>query len=167
MLRIALDLDDCIFDFLGEYKKKFKADKNPRVMENAVITKNVCKLRLDKEFWENLPVIERPNFEPHIYCTKRINPKSYTRNCLIKNDLPVKPIYQVYTQSRNKADLIKGRCDVLIDDSVNNVLACIRSGVPALLIDRPHNQWWGPMYRIYGLDVYEIEDAYNYLIKYV
>ena len=41
------------------------------------------------EFWENLPLLERPNFEAYIYATKRINSKKYTRNCLIKKRLNV------------------------------------------------------------------------------
>lgn len=156
-LRIALDCDDCIFDFLGAYKKRFPGKRN---MINRVITKNVRKLQYDKEFWENLDLLERFNFEPYIYATKRINPKSYTRNSLIKNGLPVKPIYQMYHQNGNKADIIKGRCDVLIDDSYSNVAKAIRSGLPALLIDRPHNQNVECEFRIYHLDYEEILDAY-------
>ena len=69
-------------------------------------------------------------------------------------------------QGGNKAVMIKGRCDVLIDDSVSNVLKCIDSGMPALLIDRPHNRWFGPQYRIFSLDIDEIIDAYNILLEF-
>ena len=99
----------------------------------------------------------------HIVSLYGINSKVYTRNCMLKHDLPIKPIYQVFTQQRNKADIIKGRCDVLIDDDRFNVEQCISAGVPALLIDRPHNQDGNMMYRIFSLDYAEIEDAYNFL----
>lgn len=161
-LRIALDLDDTILDFLGAYQKKFPGNHN---MIDSVITKNVNRLRYDKEFWESLPLLEKPNFEPHIYATKRINSKTYTRNCLSKYGLPIKPIYQMYYQKGNKADMIKGRCDVLIDDSISNVLKCINSGLPALLIDRPHNQTDEPIFRIYNLDIDEIRYAYELELK--
>lgn len=59
-----------------------------------------------------------------------------------------------------KADKIKGRCDVLIDDSLFNVTKAIQSGLPALLIDRPHNQNVECEFRIYNLDYEEILDAY-------
>lgn len=161
MLRISLDCDGTLFDFWSAYCLKFHKTKS--YLENFKITKNVRKLRLDKDFWENLDLIERPNFEPYNYCTRRINSKVYTRNCMLKHDLPIKPIYQVFTQQRNKADIIKGRCDVLIDDDRFNVEQCISAGVPALLIDRPHNQDGNMMYRIFSLDYAEIEDAYNFL----
>ena len=70
-------------------------------------------------------------------------------------------------QKGNKADLIKGRCDVLIDDSVFNVVSCVKAGLPALLIDRPHNQWFGPQFRIYSLEYEEILDAYRFMKQYV
>lgn len=160
-LKVAIDIDDTLSSFYDSYRKLFPGEKN---MRNEVITKNVYSLRNNKEFWTGLEVIDRPNFEPHIYATKRINPKSYTREWLIKNNFPDKPIYQTYYQLGNKADIIKGRCDVLIDDSPSNVYKCIKSGVPALLIDRPHNQEAGPLYRIYSLDIDEVLFGYKMLM---
>lgn len=161
MIKISLDCDGTLFDFWSAYDKKFK--NTPNYLDNYRITRNVRKLMNNKEFWENLELLERPNFEPCNYCTRRINSKVYTRNCMIKHDLPVKPIYQVLTQRRNKAEIIKGRCDVLIDDSEFNVRQCISAGVPALLIDRPTNQNNNMFCRIFSLDYAEIEDAYDFL----
>lgn len=158
-LRIGLDIDDTLGGFFEVYTEKFKS--NPRMMEDAVITKNCRKLRTDKDFWLSLPKLESINFEPTLYCTKRVNPKSWSRQWLLDNGFPDKPIYQVIYQKANKADYIKGRCDVLIDDSVSNVYQCIQSGLPALLIDRPHNQHAGPEFRIYSLDIDEIREAYR------
>lgn len=161
-LKIALDLDDTIFDFFGEYKKRFPGKNN---LVEYKITKNVVSLKNDKLFWENLPLLEKPNFEPCIYATKRINSKTYTRNCLNKYNLPLKPIYQMYYQHGNKANMIKGRCDVLIDDSITNVINAINSGLPALIIDRSHNQTESPLFRIYSLDIDEIKFAYELELK--
>ena len=161
-LRIALDLDDTILDFWGAYTRRFPGERN---LINSVITKNVRKLQYDKEFWENLELLEKPNFEAHIYATKRINSKKYTRNSLLKQGLPIKPIYQMYHQTGNKASMIKGRCDVLIDDSYFNVTKAIRSGLPALLIDRPHNRNVEFEFRIYHLDYDEILDAYLNMVN--
>lgn len=155
-LKCALDLDDTIGDFLGLYYQVFGV---PKV--DSEITKNVWLLRNNKLFWENIPVLERPDFEPHIYCTKRINSKVYTKNWLKRNDFPIKPIYQMYCQQGNKADLIKGKCDVLIDDSFSNIKKCIKSGVPALLITREHNKHIDTKYRIDTLKYLEIERKYN------
>lgn len=158
MIRIAIDLDDTIFDFLGAYRQNFPGEIN---MTEPKITKNVLALRKNKYFWENLPLLELPNFEPCIYATKRINSKVYTRNCLIKHGLPIKPIYQIYTQKGNKANIIKGHCDVLIDDSAFNCYQAMRVGFPAILITRPHNINSDYPYRINRLDLEEIIKVYN------
>jgi len=165
-MRVALDIDDTLGDFYAHYREFFKADKNPKVMDNIEITRNVYKLRTNKEFWLSIPLLETIDFIPEVYCTKRINPKSWSKEWLLANGFPNRPIYQLYHQKANKATVLKGRCDVLIDDSVHNVLTCIQSGFPALLIDRPHNQWFGPQFRIYSLCIDEIEEAYNLLLEY-
>ena len=163
-LRIACDIDQVLADFESAYNKYYNTDMSKE--NDYHITKNVYKLRHNKEFWTNLEVIDRPNFIPYIYATKRINLKSYTREWLLKNGFPDRPIYQTIYQYGNKADIIKGRCDVLIDDSVSNVYKCIKSGVPALLLDRPHNRHAGPKFRIYNLDIDEITECYEIICKY-
>ena len=163
-LRIACDIDQVLADFESAYNKYYNTDMSKE--NDYHITKNVYKLRHNKKFWTNLEVIDRPNFIPYIYATKRINLKSYTREWLLKNGFPDRPIYQTIYQYGNKADIIKGRCDVLIDDSVSNVYKCIKSGVPALLLDRPHNRHAGPEFRIYNLDIDEITECYEIICKY-
>lgn len=161
MIRIALDLDDTIFDFLGAYQEVFPGERN---MISSNITKNVFKLKKDKRFWENLPLLEMPNFEPCIYATKRINSKVYTRNCLSRHGLPIKPIYQMVYQYGNKVSIIKGHCDVLIDDSVFNCYQALQVGFPAILITRPHNINSDYPYRINKLDLDEILTVYNQIL---
>lgn len=161
MIRIALDLDDTIFDFIGAYRNLFPRDKD---LKEPSITKNVLSLRRDKKFWEGLPLLEMPNFEPCIYATKRINSKVYTRNCLHKHGLPIKPIYQIYTQRGNKANIIKGRCDVLVDDSAFNCYQALEVGFPAILITRPHNMHSDYPYRVSKLDIEEILEVYKQIV---
>ena len=161
MIRIALDLDDTIFDFLGAYQEIFPGERN---MISSNITKNVFKLKKDKRFWENLPLLEMPNFEPCIYATKRINSKVYTRNCLSRHGLPIKPIYQMVYQYGNKVSIIKGHCDVLIDDSAFNCYQALQVGFPAILITRPHNINSDYPYRINKLDLDEILNVYNQIL---
>ena len=49
-LKIGLDIDDTLLDFWTEYIKCFG---NPK--EDRVVTRNVYKLRKNRNFWENLP----------------------------------------------------------------------------------------------------------------
>jgi len=161
MIRIALDLDDTIFDFIGAYQEVFPGEEN---LVSSTITKNVSKLRKDRKFWENLPLLETPNFEPCIYATKRINSKSYTRKCLSKHGLPIKPIYQMVYQYGNKVSIIKGHCDVLVDDSAFNCYQALKVGFPAILITRPHNVDSKYPYRINRLDLEEILEVYSQIV---
>ena len=133
-LKIGLDIDDTLLDFWTEYIKCFG---NPK--EDRVVTRNVYKLRKNRNFWENLPKLREIDFVPELYCTKRINSKVYTKRSLEKHGFPIRPIYQMYYQKGNKADLIKGRVDVFIDDSISNFEMLNKSGVRCLLIDAPHN----------------------------
>jgi hypothetical protein len=160
--RIGLDLDDCIFDFMGSYVDYFKCSK----LDSPTITKNVVRiLRKDRDFWVNLPIKNSPNFTPELYCTKRVNNKTWTKKSLEKNNLPNRPVYQMYDITGNKADLIKGKVDVFVDDSISNMIQLNLSGIPCLLMDTPYNQSWGPIGRIYSLNKEEIMDTYTLFIK--
>ena len=162
-LKVALDLDDTVFVWRKSHEDYFKCKLSE--MNEKDITNQVNSMRLNKSFWSNLPLLEKPDFEPYIYATKRVNLKSYTRANLQKYNLPIKPIYQIYTQEDNKARIIKGHCDVLIDDSWFNVQQCLNSGLPALLITRPHNNHIQTKYRIDRLNYREIESKYNELFR--
>lgn len=160
MIKIGLDLDDTCNYWYNVYVELFGPNRS-----NEQITRDVRKLRLNKEFWTSLPVKCRPEgFNPTLYCTKRINPKSYTKQWLEENNFPMAPIYQMLYLYGNKADIIKGRIDVFVDDSISNMVQMNLSGVPCLLMDSESNQDWGPVGRVYSLDIYEIEDAYHLLL---
>ena len=155
-LKIGLDIDDTLLDFWTEYIKCFG---NPK--EDRVVTRNVYKLRKNRNFWENLPKLREIDFVPELYCTKRINSKVYTKKSLEKHGFPIRPIYQMYYQKGNKADLIKGRVDVFIDDSISNFEMLNKSGVRCLLIDAPHNRHCETKHRIFDLKYETILKKYN------
>lgn len=160
-LRIALDIDDTVLQWRQTHEARFNCKigkSNPKK-----ITIQVNSLKKDKEFWTSLPLLEKPNFIPICYCTKRVNPKSFTVSSLKKNNLPVRPIIQFYNQEDNKAEGLKGVADVLIDDSWFNVKQCLDAGFPALLITRPHNKWVKTPYRVSHLGYEEILKKYNEL----
>lgn len=157
MLKCGFDIDDVLADFVSSYKNRFGTPKS-----NEEITKNVTRiLSKDKDFWLSLPVLNNLDFVPELYCTKRVNPKIWTKKWLEYNNFPLKNVYQVYCQTRNKADFIKGKVDVFIDDSIGNFIAMNLSGVPCLLYDKEYNQEWGPIGRIYSLNYEHIKETYN------
>lgn len=166
MFRIGLDIDDCLADFWGAYCEYFDTANNPRMLEDSIITRNVQRiLSKDRDFWLNLKVVNRPDFVPELYCTKRVNNKTWTKEWLRRNGFPDRPVYQMYYQHGNKADMIKGKVDVFIDDSLSNVLKCQRSGLPALLMHTERTIDF-PMFKVFSLCKDEIIDAYQFMRSY-
>lgn len=161
-LKVGLDIDDTVCDFMGPYLERFGSPQT-----NDEITKNVFQhLRKDKDFWINLEVINYPNFNVELFCTKRVNSKRWTREFLeshglSKIDNKVIPIYQQYCQVGPKSTLVKGRIDVFIDDSLSNFKEMNSKGIPCLLMDTEHNRDWGPIGRVSSLDIREIEETYH------
>lgn len=164
-IRIALDLDGCISDFWSAYCAYFKTDKNPKCLEDHIITRNVERvLKHDKQFWTGLEVKNTIDFVPEMYCSKRVNPKRWSKEWLKKNNFPDRPFYQMMYQHGNKADMIKGRADVLIDDSYGNVDKCRKSGFPALWY-KDHKSPDDPPFTIYSLTKSEITSAFINVYK--
>ena len=156
-LRISCDLDDTINYWMFPYIQKFGTPKN-----DFEITKNVrAKLMKDKEFWMTLPIKNRPNFIPVQYTTARIIPKQWIKQFIKENGLPNVPVYQVRGVSLSKAKMLKGRVDLHIDDSIKVFKDLNSKGIPCLLIDSPYNREWGPIGRVYSLDIDEIIETYN------
>lgn len=157
-LEIGCDLDDTIFGFSKGYLKRFKKFPN----HDWAITRNVVNiLSKERDFWINLPVIRRPNFEPKLYCSSRVNKKCWTKKAIEINNLPNSPLYQVPGYHIPKSKYIKGRIDVFIEDSPHQWKALNLAGIPCLLIDSPNNKEYDPILKIYSLDYDEIEDAFN------
>ena len=156
-LEVGFDLDDTIFGFSEGYLKRFK--HFPKY--DWAITRNVTNILIhERDFWINLPVIRRPNFEPKLYCSSRVNKKAWTKKALEINNLPNSPLYQVPGYHIPKSRYIKGRIDVFIEDSPHQWINLNLAGIPCLLIDGKNNQEYGPLLKIYSLDYNEIEDAY-------
>ena len=156
-LKIGLDLDQVLDDFMGPYLKRFGTPKT-----DFEITKNVQRvLSKDRDFWLNLPVINTIDFIPELYCSKRVNPKSWSKQWLSDNGFPDRPFYQMVYQHGNKADLIKGRIDIFVDDSFSNFIKMNKSGVPCLLLDNEYNRNIDPILKVFSLDFDEMEDVYN------
>ena len=160
-LKIGSDLDDTIFGFSKGYLNRFK--KWPKY--DWCITRNVTNILInERDFWVNLPVIRRPDFEPTLYCSSRVNNKRWTKKALEINELPNSPLYQIPGYHIPKSKYIKGRVDVFIEDSPHQWKALNMAGIPCLLIDGDNNQEYGPILKIHSLNYDEIEEVY-YLAK--
>lgn len=160
-LRISCDIDDTLAGFSQAYLKRFKKWPN----HDWAITRNVNNILIkERDFWLNLPVIRKPDFIPRMYCTARVSNKRWTKKYLEDNDFPKAPVFQVPGYNSSKEKALKGRCDVHIEDSINQFLKLNRAGIPCLLIDNETNRDFGPLLRIYSLEEDEITDTF-YLAK--
>ena len=157
MLRIGLDIDNCIANFDAGYLSRFKKWPN----HDWAISRNVEHILIkEREFWLGLPVLRKPDFTPRLYCSSRVNCKAWTKRAIEVNDLPNSPLYQVPGYHIPKSKYIKGRVDVFIEDSPHQWKSLNLAGIPCLLIDGKNNQEYGPILKIYSLNYNEIEDAY-------
>ena len=156
-LKISLDLDDTIVSFMDHYVSRFGTPK-----KDLEITKNVRGVLLkDKNFWMTQPLINVPDFIPVQYTTARLISKSWIKQQIALNNLPNSPVYQIKGYGLSKAKMLRGRVDVHIDDSLSVFIDLNTKGIPCLLIDSLNNQEWGPIGRIFSLNLDEIEDAYE------
>lgn len=158
MIKCSLDLDDTIVSFTDHYISKFGKPKS-----DSEISKNVSGILLkDKSFWLTQPLINKPNFKVHSYCTARLIKKDWIKKQLEINDLPKAPVYQVFGYSHSKIPQLKrSGCDVHIDDSVRVFKDCLKNNIPCLLMDSPNNRYFQTDARIYSLNYNEIELIYN------
>ena len=73
-------MDQVLDDFMGPYLKRFGIPKKP-----TDVTKNLQQiLSKDREFWLSLPVINTLDFIPELYCSKRVNPKAWSKKMVIR-----------------------------------------------------------------------------------
>lgn len=161
-LRISFDVDGVLADFESGYLKRFKKWPN----YDWAITRNVANILIhERDFWLNLPVLNKLEFTPKMYCSARVNPKRWSKQYLRDHDFPEAPLFQVPGYKLSKAKTLKGRCDVHIEDSIKNFLDLNTKGIPCLLYNTKANENLGPIGRIYSLDYYEIEDTYHLFME--
>ena len=151
---IALDLDGVIFDFNKAYEEKFNATLNPYWDGNYQMGEHLSELQKDKDFWVNLPVLNRPTFEVDYYITSRSIPDEWTMESLQKNGLPCAPVKSV-PWNESKLELLRElKVEVFVDDKFRNFKEATDAGIFCYLMDAPHNKYYNVGHRrIFNLDI--------------
>lgn len=139
---VALDIDDVCLDFLGAFEKRFGYKLNPYWNGSYQISDQLKELQKDKDFWVNLPVLNKPSFEPDLYITSRSIPIEWTMESLEKNGFPCAPVYAVPWNESKVALLKEHSVDILIDDKIQNFREATENGVFCYLMDAPHNKYY-------------------------
>jgi hypothetical protein len=116
-MRIFLDIDDVIFDFQEDYAKYFNTKKQKSWSTSKLMWKRLVTLRSDKNFWINLTVKNKPNFQPDGFVSARAIPKKWTYESLKKNNIKGRSNIHQVNWGVSKLDTLKHLgCDIFIDD---------------------------------------------------
>lgn len=150
---VCCDLDDCVFDFIGAYEDRFGKTADYWSGDYAMPDR-LKELQEDKDFWVNMPLKNRPNFEINYYVTARSIPIEWTREAIAKNNLPMAPIFTL-PWNASKIDKLKELgCDIMIDDKYQTYKECQAAGIFCYLMDTPSNQYYNVGHRrIYDLNL--------------
>ena len=154
-LRVGLDIDEVVADFLGHYKKWFGIESLPPYWNcDFNMINNLDTIKDNEEFWLTVPKLRDVEFEPVVYITSRAWCNTeITQKWITKSGLPVVPVITVNNKSE-KIDIIRNLdLDVFVDDSYETFCAINKAGVAAAyLMDHPHNKCYDVgVRRIYDL----------------
>lgn len=114
---ICCDLDDCIFDFKAAYEQKFGKMADYWASDYNM-GENLQILKEDKDFWVNMPLKNRPNFEIDYYVTAREIPIEWTMEAISKNNLPMSPVKCVNWDASKIEILKKIGTTIMVDDTI-------------------------------------------------
>lgn len=143
-LKIGLDIDEVIADFIGHFSKKFNLTHPIECWNfDPEIRIKINSIKDDNEFWLSMPRKINPSelpFEPHCYITSRPCNIEITRKWIHDNGFPNVPIYSVGLDD-SKIDVAKkSGIDVFVDDRYENFAELNNNGICCFLYDAPHNQ---------------------------
>lgn len=140
--RIALDLDGVVFDFEKAYENKFGVKMNPYWSATYQMSDHLKELEGDKDFWVNLPLLHKPEFEISAYITSRNIPKEWIEESIQKNGLPCAPVHTV-PWNESKLPLLKGlEITKFVDDKYENFKEANNAGVVTYLMDAESNRYY-------------------------
>lgn len=146
-LRIGLDIDEVICNFIKGWTQKYEmdADVNNWSFDHK-IRERVEEMKVDgtlDTFYLSLePLIKGGDlpFEPSCYITARPVPSEVTMQWLVKYGFPLSPIFTV-PMGGSKLEIARSQeLDIFIDDNGNTVQQLNSAGICTFLFDQPHNR---------------------------
>ena len=145
-IRIGLDIDEVICDWVGGWCKKFnyrKANHWKFSYKNKQHFEELIKRKELEEFYLGLkPKIKgsKMPFEPNCYITSRSIPNEITKQWLQNNGFPTAPVLSV-PFGASKVEAAKSRnLTFFVDDGIHNFIELNKAGICCFLFDAPHNR---------------------------
>ena len=141
-MKIGLDVDDVLADFVPAYCKLYKLDMPTDWIFDRYFTERIENLKKNKLFWLNLKpklMAHELKFIPDCYITSRNIPIEWTKLWLSQHDFPLSPIY--CSLNKKKSGIAKElNLDMFVDDNYDNYVDLNNSGIDCYLLDCTHNQ---------------------------
>lgn len=140
--KVFCDLDGVLVDFEQHFLKYLNLDTTPPSdWDDARFRDNFEKISNDDNFWLTAPKLIEPidiTYPIEGYVTARPCDNEITQLWLDKNGFPKKKLVNVGMDGK-KSDVLKGICDIFIDDSIKNFIDCQSNDIVCYLMTRPHN----------------------------
>jgi 5'(3')-deoxyribonucleotidase len=161
--RIALDIDDVLADWTGEWAKLHNIPRPTAWKFDRYIKEKFSSMKSDGDsgnseldkFYLNLPVLTKPQdifFEPVLYVTSRPVDSKITEKWLDMNGFPAAPVVTVGIDGSKLDVLLKNKIDIFVDDRYETFIELNNGGVCTYLFDALHNQRYDVGHkRIYSL----------------
>lgn len=142
-LRIGLDIDGVLADFITHYERYYNEKFNIQSWDfDILIKQRLEQLKDNNHFWLSMPKLIEPKdipFEPTCYITSRVCSKDITQEWLNKSGFPNVPIYNT-SKYKTKVDIAKEeKIDIFVDDRFENFKDFNNSGICCYLFNQPHN----------------------------
>ena len=156
-LKIGLDIDGVLADFISHYNKYYNVDKSPEIWNHdPEMDARIKSLTENKDFWMTIPVLTKAcdlSFEPTCYITSRDIPVEWTREWLYINGFPNTPVYSI-GYDKSKVSVIKNlNIDIFVDDRFDNFVEINKSGTLCYLFDTPQNK----RYNVQSKRIYDLK----------
>lgn len=143
-LKIGLDIDEVLCDWVGGWCKKFGHNCPDHWNFSYGIKAEFDSLGEDLEsFYLGLQRKFDPKempFEPHCYITSRTVPDDITKVWLQQNGFPTAKVYTVGHNMSKVAIAKEAGIDIFVDDRFENFVELNNAGICCFLYDAPHNQ---------------------------
>lgn len=143
-VKIGLDIDEVIADFVGAMMERFpKMEMRSVYWNDPLIMENFGKIANDESFWLGIkPRISHDDlpFEPCCYITSRPISTEITKQWLDNNGFPVAKIYTI-KPGESKVQIARASgLSIFVDDRYENFVDLNRAGICCFLMDAVHNQ---------------------------
>lgn len=146
-LKIGLDIDEVICDWLGAWRKYWNIENVPNSWyfdrDIAFRFTDLEKRGMLDDFYLSLePLIDPKDipFEPYCYITSRPVASHITEKWLDVHGFPASKVYTV-PMGKSKVEIAKeSGVDIFIDDKFENFVELNKAGICCYLYDTPHNQ---------------------------